>query len=306
MALNALQITRLGSVRSVLRNSSSLLSLSTSRVRSVHTETLFTSFTSFSSRQDKNQNVETYTQIRSLSRSHVLQAKKEKKDKKKNASASSSSASSSPASQEDIFDFSELAATNDKIAADLKEELAKFRSGGRFNVESIETLRVSLSTTPATGTGGAGAKGKAAPSSGKESVQLNDIAQVITKSGRLVMVLVSEESYLKPVSSAISASQLSLNPQPDPHNPLQLNVPIPPPTKESREKALKDAKLAMEKALNAVRNARAAVNKKIKAQSKTVRPDDMRAALDQMEKQTAKGNKTVTDVYEAAKKTLES
>ena len=100
---------------------------------------------------------------------------------------------------------------------------------------------------------------------------------------------------------------LSLNPQPDPHNKLQLNLPIPPPTKESRDQALKDAKVAMEKAATSVRNSRESINKKLKTlgNKKVVRPDDLRKALEQMEKIAAKGQKEVKDAFEAAKKALE-
>lgn len=100
---------------------------------------------------------------------------------------------------------------------------------------------------------------------------------------------------------------MSLNPQPDPGNKLQLNLPIPPPTRESRDQALKDAKGAMEKAATAVKNARAVVNKKLSTMKtkKLARPDDVRKALDQMEKLTEKGQKEVKEAFETAKKALE-
>lgn len=111
--------------------------------------------------------------------------------------------------------------------------------------------------------------------------------------------------HIKPITTAIASSNLSLNPQHDAHNPLQLNVPIPPPTKESREQAVKDAKAAMEKASHAVRNARAALNKNLKGMKKTVRPDDLRKALEQMEKVAEKGQKEVKDVFDGARKAFE-
>lgn len=111
--------------------------------------------------------------------------------------------------------------------------------------------------------------------------------------------------HIKPITTAIASSNLSLNPQLDGHNPLQLNVPIPPPTKESREKSVKDAKAAMEKASQAVRNARGSSNKNLKGMKKTVRPDALHKALDQMEKVAEKGQKEVKDVFEAARKALD-
>jgi ribosome recycling factor len=112
---------------------------------------------------------------------------------------------------------------------------------------------------------------------------------------------------VKPVNSAIIASNLSLTPQPDPHNPLQLNVPIPPPTKESREQTTKTAKTAMEHASNAVRNSRATLHKKLQdmQKKKEARPDDIRKLHDQMEKVVEKGQKEIKDLFETAKKAFE-
>lgn len=63
----------------------------------------------------------------------------------------------------------------------------------------------------------------------------------------------------------------------------------------------------MEKAATAVKNSRAAINKKLNTMKakKVVRPDDVRKALEQMEKITEKGQKEVKDAFEAAKKALE-
>lgn len=113
--------------------------------------------------------------------------------------------------------------------------------------------------------------------------------------------------HVKPTNSAIIASDLSLTPQQDPHNPLQLNIPIPPPTKESRDRTIQAAKTAMEKAANTVRNARGVVHKRLQEiqKKKIARPDDVRKAHDQMEKIVEKGQKEVKDTFEAAKKALE-
>jgi ribosome recycling factor len=98
-----------------------------------------------------------------------------------------------------------------------------------------------------------------------------------------------------------------LNPQQDPHSPLQLNVVIPPPTKESREQAIKSAKIATNKAATAVRNARSALNKKLKAMrvKKLIRPDDLHKAIEQMEKIVERGQRDVKDAFEGARKTLQ-
>lgn len=115
------------------------------------------------------------------------------------------------------------------------------------------------------------------------------------------------EQHLKPLTSAIVSSNLSLTPQPDPHNALQLNIPIPPPTKESRDKNVQAAKQAFEKAAGIVRDSRGAMHKRLQdmQKKKLARPDDVRKAHDQMEKVTDQGQKEVKDEFEGAKKTLE-
>ncbi|KAK2749810.1 hypothetical protein FQN55_003046 [Onygenales sp. PD_40] len=235
----------------------------------------------------------TLTPLRPFSTSPTLSKKKDKyakESKKDSKSSSPSGSSSSSAEPDDPFDFSQLQTGISDAVARLKDDISKLRAGGRFNPEAIESLRIPLK------------KGA------KETAKLGELAQVIPKGGRMVTVLVGEEEYLKPISSAITSSNLSLTPQPDAHNSLQLNIPIPPPTKESRDQSVKDAKAAMDKASNAVRNARGALNKKLKNMGvkKVVRPDDLRKAIEQMEKVAEKGQKEVKDVFEGARKTLES
>ncbi|EFR01981.1 hypothetical protein MGYG_04984 [Nannizzia gypsea CBS 118893] len=238
---------------------------------------------------------------RYFSQSSALLKKKASKESSKD---NDKAAAAGGAGAEDPFDFSSLHDSIKDAVTRLKEDLSKLRGGGRVTPEAIENLRVSLHKV-----GGAevGKGKKGASSSSKDTARLGEIASVIPKGGRSVSILVGEEHDVKPVMSAITASDLSLNPQADPHNPLQLNVAIPPPTKESREQTVKDAKAAMEKASNIVRNGRAALNKKLKGKDlKKARPDDVRKAVDQMEKIAEKGQKDVKDVFEAAKKALEA
>ncbi|KAJ5779051.1 hypothetical protein N7457_006771 [Penicillium paradoxum] len=198
-------------------------------------------------------------------------------DKAKKTSASASAPEeSSNGTLEDPFDLSQLHHGISTAVARLKDDLSKLRAGGRFNTAILESLRVHLSKDS------------------RESVKLGDLAQVVPKGGRMVTILAAEEDHLKPLTSAIISSNLSLTPQPDAQNALQLNIPIPPPTKESRDKNIQAAKQAFEKA--------ASVDLQKK---KLARPDDVRKAHDQMEKVTDQGQKEVKDAFEAAKKTLE-
>ena len=109
------------------------------------------------------------------------------------------------------------------------------------------------------------------------------------------------------VSAIQGSNELNLQPVPDAHNPLQLNVPIPPPTKESRDQALAAASKAGEAANVGVRNARGAMQKRLRAMElkKVVRPDDLAKAHKEMEKIVQKGVDDVKKAVDAARRTME-
>ncbi|EED16011.1 ribosome recycling factor, putative [Talaromyces stipitatus ATCC 10500] len=232
----------------------------------------------------------THLQRHTFTNSASLSKKKDKNKRNDDVDSSqSTSAAAGAGGGPDPFNFSQLQTGISDALTRLKEDLQKLRSGGRFNPEVIEQLRVNL------------VKGS------NETVRLSEVAQVVPKGGRAVTIIVGEEDLVKPVNSAIISSNLSLTPQPDAHNPLQLNVPIPPPTKESRDQAIKAAKGAMDKAANAVRSARASVHKRLQdmQKKKEARPDDIRKAHDQMEKLVEKAQKDVKDTFESARKGME-
>ncbi|ESZ89600.1 hypothetical protein SBOR_10012 [Sclerotinia borealis F-4128] len=215
-----------------------------------------------------------------------------KKDKSKSSFSSdeASEDSSEAVEESDPFDFSTLQAGIDKSLEKLKNDLGKLRTGGRFNPEVLEALRVKLDKDA------------------KESFRLGDLAQVLPKGGRSIVLMVGEKDHVKPITSAIqAAAALQLQPQPDSHNPLALNIPIPPPTKESRDLALQAASKAGEQAGVGVRNARGAMQKKLRAMEvkKVVRPDDSKKAHKEMEKVAEKGTADVKKLVEAARKGME-
>lgn len=114
--------------------------------------------------------------------------------------------------------------------------------------------------------------------------------------------------FIKPITSAIQASNLNLTPQPDAQNPLQLNLTLPTVTAESRKAAVSEAGRAEQNGTKGVREARQTHHKKLRAMSKvrTVRPDDLKRAESQMEKIVEKGLAEVKKIADAAKKALES
>ena len=108
--------------------------------------------------------------------------------------------------------------------------------------------------------------------------------------------------------SAIQGSKdLNLQPVQDAQNASQLNVPIPPPTKESRDLALVAASKAGETANIGIRNARGAMQKRLRAMElkKAVRPDDLKKAHKEMEKVVERGITDVKKTVDAARKTME-
>lgn len=76
---------------------------------------------------------------------------------------------------DDPFDFSTLDEGIRKALEKLKNDLSKLRTGGRFNPEVLENLRVHLSKDS------------------KHSERLGDLAQVLPKGGRSLMILVGEK-----------------------------------------------------------------------------------------------------------------
>ncbi|PYH46698.1 ribosome-recycling factor [Aspergillus saccharolyticus JOP 1030-1] len=240
------------------------------------------------SRRSSQRILEGLPHHRRFSISPALHKKKEKSKSHRSVQDEERELGSSLASS-DPYDLSQLHNGISAALSSLKDDLSKLRGGGRFDIGSIEALRVQLSKAS------------------KETLRLGDLAQVIPKGGRMVTVLAAEEEHIKPIISAVVSSNLSLTPQADPHNTLQLNVPIPPPTKESRDQAVTMAKKAMERAAAAVRDSRGVVHRRLQdmQRKKAARPDDVRKAQEQMEKVSEKGQKDVKELFETAKKAME-
>lgn len=102
-------------------------------------------------------------------------AKSNKEDKQDVGKVDAAKSSKDPrAGDEDPFDFDALEADLASCIEKLRESLSKLRTGGRFNHEMIENLRVQPDKSE------------------KQTIKLNDLAQVIPK-GRTVQVLVGEQ-----------------------------------------------------------------------------------------------------------------
>jgi len=148
-----------------------------------------------------------------------------------------------------------------KAIEKLTQDLSQLRGSGKMNPGLVEGLKVQLGTT----------------SEGKESVKLGDIAQVVPR-GRMLNVICGDDTHIKPISSAIAASPYSLTPlSPEASNPLTIQVPLPPPTGESRRAAVESSMKAAERADKWIQTARQEHNKKLRRYelNRDVLPDDL-------------------------------
>lgn len=115
--------------------------------------------------------------------------------------------------------------------------------------------------------------------------------------------------HIKPVSTAIAASPHSLTPlTPEASNPLTIQVPLPPPTGETRRAAIQQASAASELADKWIAKARQNHNQKLRKYQleKAVLPDDLQKAGKRMEEVVKKGHSEVKRIVDGAKKVLEA
>ncbi|KAK3675717.1 hypothetical protein LTR78_004358 [Recurvomyces mirabilis] len=213
------------------------------------------------------------------------------REEKSSTSPTSAKGNAGGTATDDPFDFTTLEADIASAVERLKNNLSRLRAGGRFNPEVLENLRVQPDK------------------SSNQTVKLSDVAQVIPK-GRVVQIMVGEKDHIKPITTAIQSSTLSLTPQADPTgtNPLLLLINIPPPTAESRKAVVDEASKAGEKAGTSLRDARGKQQKKLRALqvAKSARPDDLKKAGTLMEKVVEKGTGEVKRIVDSARKVLES
>ncbi|EPQ67189.1 Bgt-3517 [Blumeria graminis f. sp. tritici] len=195
-----------------------------------------------------------------------------------------------PTAGSDPRDFTALLSGIAKCQAKLEADLAQHRNGGRFNPDVLGALRVTVSRDT------------------KKTERLSDLAQIVPKSGRSLIIMVGEKAHIKPIMSAIQNSQnLNLQPQIDSQEPLHLNVPIPPSTKESRDLALDAMSKAGDLAAAGIRKERGVMQKSLRniELKKLARPDDIKKAQKEMEKIVEKGAIDVKTMVDAARNALE-
>ncbi|KAL8679145.1 MAG: hypothetical protein Q9186_004536 [Xanthomendoza sp. 1 TL-2023] len=208
----------------------------------------------------------------------------------------------------DPLDFSALEGEITKIVENLNADVRGIRAGG-IDIGAVEDAWVTLKNMSTSG-----AKKS---SETKVVVRARDLCQVVSR-GRTLVLMVGDKAHLKPIQSAISSQPLNLSPLPpappsssssiSSHQPLEIHIPIPPTTTESRLAALSKVSSRGESALFALREARGAQKKRLRELrlAKKVGPDKLWKAEQELEKVNEGGVGRVKKVVEERRRGLGS
>lgn len=141
--------------------------------------------------------------------------------------------------REAAFDLGDVDAEYARVDERFEKRLQEFKVGGRFNPEMLGQLRVKPDRDSA------------------QSWPLRELAQVVHRGGRSVSILVSDAEYVKPIMSAVQASDdFNQQPQRDPDNELELLLRIEPEDPEEQQRRLRGEITAWRDAVRGVMGAR--------------------------------------------------
>ncbi|KAI8336934.1 ribosome recycling factor domain-containing protein [Chlamydoabsidia padenii] len=132
---------------------------------------------------------------------------------------------------------------------------------------------------------------------------LRDLAQVTIRDPQTLLVTVHDSEYQAIVDKSIRESGLNLNPVLD---SKVIRVPIPKPTKESRDKMAKVASQAAEQIKSRVRLIRQDGMKQLKTDAKTQSKDDVKKMEKLVQTMTDKYNKEIDDLLKLKLKEIQS
>lgn len=138
----------------------------------------------------------------------------------------------------------------------------------------------------------------------KTEEPLGQIARVALKGPRNMTITVYDPLNVKHITAAVIASDLNLNPQPDPKSPEQiLRIPLPPVTSETKKEIVKSLKQEFEhwknspakKSLSTVREAALKSAKKL-----DLSKDDMFKTKTEVEDLFKEASKNLSDALKQA------
>lgn len=226
-----------------------------------------------------------------------------KKPSKQSHSSSSSSSESSSSSGGEKFDYDahhdKLKSTLTDLTKKLSEDLAKLRGSSSalhgITPAKLEALPVVLEK---------GVDG------GKDTTaSLRDLAHVVPKGGRALNITVHDAANVKKIITAIQRAELNVNPVVETNTNEMgggqvVSVPLPPPTADARAAAAEQVGKVGENCKGAVRLARQAAHKKLQSLGKSERPDDVRKAVERMDKLVKEVNTEVDGTVKRAKEAM--
>ncbi|KAI8071606.1 ribosome recycling factor domain-containing protein [Gongronella butleri] len=131
---------------------------------------------------------------------------------------------------------------------------------------------------------------------------LRDLAQVTIRDPQTLLVTVHDAEFQKAVDKSIREAGLNLNPVIESKN---IRVPIPKPTKESREKLVKLVNGAAEQMKSRIRLVRQEGMKQLKMDAKTEPKDSIKKQEKSVQTMTDKFNKEVDDMLKNKLKELQ-
>ncbi|KAI8636006.1 ribosome recycling factor domain-containing protein [Parasitella parasitica] len=213
-----------------------------------------------------------------------LYAKKSKDSKKKSHVESKAAASADQDDQEEVvryFNEEETQEKFDKLISQLKEHLSVIRMG-RANPSLLDNVRVRIEHS---------------------HFPLKDLAQVTIRDPQTLLVTVHDADYMSAVDKSIRDAGLNLNPVID--NKV-IRVPIPKPTKESRDKMAKLVSTTGEQSKHKVRSLRQDGMRQLKQDYKHHSADEIKKLEKVVQNLTDKHNKTIDELLKAKIKEIQS
>jgi ribosome recycling factor len=163
----------------------------------------------------------------------------------------------------------------------LRRELSRMRTG-RANLSILEGIKVDYYG---------------------QSTPLNGVAALSVPEPRLITIKPWDKSMIQPIEKAVFEANLGLNPVSDGE---LIRLPIPPLTEERRKEMVKQVKQKGEEHKVTVRNARRDSKDMLEEGQKEgeITEDDLKRALDRLQKATDDGVKKIDDVVAAKEEEL--
>src|SRR5229473_1007945 len=171
----------------------------------------------------------------------------------------------------------------EKAVEDFRKELATVRTG-RANASILDNIRVDYHGTP---------------------MPVNQLGTVTVPDPTMIVIAPWDTSAVAMIDKAIRTSDIGLNPTND---GKVVRVPVPSPTEERRRELVKHMHKMLENHRTAVRNVRRDLKEAIEKleKEKKISQDEMKRALDELEKLSHAETKKIEDLSAMKEKEIMS